>query len=287
MTGYGKAEVVYGDKKISVELRAVNSKQLDLNLKLPAAYREFEPDLRKALSPLARGKVDVFVSSESASANLAANINTSLFAAYYEQLELLLAHTARTKEIPTVPVGEILRLPDVVCSVAGTVSDDESASLMACIAAAVQQLQAFREQEGATIMADILGRVGLIVELLAQVEPFEKERITSQRARLMQALEENAGAAGVDKNRFEQELIYYLEKLDVTEEKTRLRSHCAYFAETANDAAAGRKLGFIAQEMGREINTLGSKANDSKMQRVVVSMKDELEKIKEQLLNVL
>jgi uncharacterized protein (TIGR00255 family) len=287
MTGYGKAEVVCGDKKISVELRAVNSKQLDLSLKLPATYRELEPEVRKALSPLVRGKVDVFVNSESGNAKLTANIDAALFAAYYEQLELLLARTARTKEVPVVPVGEILRLPDVVCSTTSAVSDDEAACFMSCIAAAMQQLQAFRQQEGDTIMADILGRVNLIVELLAQVEPFEKERIASVRARLLQALEESVGAASVDKNRFEQELIYYLEKLDVTEEKTRLRNHCAYFTETANDAAAGKKLGFIAQEMGREINTLGSKANDSNMQRVVVSMKDELEKIKEQLLNVL
>lgn len=281
MTGYGKSEALYEEKKITVEVRSVNSKQLDATIKAPPLYRELEQELRRQLAPLQRGKLEVFITVDSAGAP-AASINTEVFKSYYACLKALMVEIGES-----ISPDAILRLPEVVGSVGAELSAGEAACVLACMESAVRQLALFREQEGATLMADILQRVALIGELLAQVEPFEKERIEAVKVRLRQALDEAVGAAAVDANRFEQELIYYLEKLDVTEEKTRLRNHCAYFVQTAKEHGAGRKLGFIAQEMGREINTLGSKANDSNMQRIVINMKDELEKIKEQLLNVL
>ncbi|MDR0687711.1 MAG: YicC family protein [Prevotellaceae bacterium] len=283
MTGYGNAEAMYDGKKIAVELRSVNSKLLDVTVKASAQYRELEVEVRRRLAPLQRGKVDVLITVDSAAAQPAVSINGDLFRSYYGYLKELMASVGEA----TVPVGEILRLPEVVANAKAELTEEEATRALACVENAVQQLVLFREQEGATLMADILQRVALIGELLAQVEPFDKERIELTKARLRQALDEAVGAAAVDANRFEQELIYYLEKLDVTEEKTRLRSHCSYFVQAAQAVGSGRKLGFIAQEMGREINTLGSKANDSNMQRIVISMKDELEKIKEQLLNIL
>lgn len=283
MTGYGKAEALCSEKKITVELRSVNSKQLDAIIRAPLAYRELEPEIRRRLALLQRGKVEAFITVESSEALPAAAINAELFKSYYGYLKELLSTVGES----AVPVEAILKLPEVIASAKSEVAEEEATCVLGCVDSAVQQLALFREQEGATIMADILQRVALIGELLTQVEPFEAERIASVKVRLRQALDEAVGAAAVDANRFEQELIYYLEKLDVTEEKTRLHSHCSYFVQTASEPGAGRKLGFIAQEMGREINTLGSKANDSNMQRVVVCMKDELEKIKEQLLNVL
>jgi uncharacterized protein (TIGR00255 family) len=282
MTGYGRAEALCGDKKILVELRSVNGKQLDLNMKLPSLYRELEPEIRRLLQSLQRGKIDAFIFTESQNVAPASVVNVEMFKSYYAQLKEVALELGEV-----VPVGEILRLPEVVGVAKNEISEEEQACVLTCVEKAMQAFSAFRSQEGATIMADILSRVDLIGDLLTQVEPFEKGRIDVAKSRLLQALEEAVGAAQVDKNRFEQELIYYLEKLDVTEEKTRLRSHCTYFMETAKEDCAGRKLGFIAQEMGREINTLGSKANDSNIQRIVVNMKDELEKIKEQLLNVL
>jgi uncharacterized protein (TIGR00255 family) len=282
MTGYGKAEALYEGKKITVEVRSVNSKQLDAAIKAPPLYRELEQELRRRLAPLQRGKVDMFITVDDGGATAAASINTEVFKSYYACLKALMLEIGES-----IPVGAILKLPEVVGSAGAELSASEAACALSCADSAVRQLALFREQEGATLMADVLQRVALIGDLLAQVEPFEKERIECIKVRLRQALDEAVGAAAVEANRFEQELIYYLEKLDVTEEKTRLRSHCAYFAQTAKEPGAGRKLGFIAQEMGREINTLGSKANDSNMQRIVINMKDELEKIKEQLLNVL
>jgi uncharacterized protein (TIGR00255 family) len=283
MTGYGKAEALYNEKKITVELRSVNSKQLDVTVKAPLAYRELETEVRRRLAPLQRGKVEAFITVDSPGALPATAINAELFRSYYGHLKELLATVGES----AVPVAAVLNFPEVVTSAKPELAEDEAACALSCVDSAVRRLSLFREQEGATLMADVLQRVAFIGERLTQVEPFEVERIATVKARLRQALDEAVGAAAVDANRFEQELIYYLEKLDVTEEKTRLRSHCAYFAQTAGELGAGRKLAFIAQEMGREINTLGSKANDSNMQHIVVGMKDELEKIKEQLLNVL
>lgn len=283
MTGYGKSEGTFGEKKITVELRSLNSKQLDLNIKMPGIYRSLETAIRTELMPLQRGKVDVFVMTENLQARPTSTINEELFKSYYTQLKKLAVELDSTN----ASFDAILRLPEVIGVERTEVTEEEQATVLNCIKQSLEQLTQFRKQEGKVIMADILDRVNKIEKLLTQVEPFEKERIEATKNRIQQALNDAVGGAQIDKNRFEQEMIYFLEKLDVTEEKTRLRNHCAYFMETSKEDNSGRKLGFIAQEMGREINTLGSKANNSSMQQIVVQMKDELEKIKEQLLNVL
>ena len=284
MTGFGKGEASFGTKKITVELRSLNSKQLDLNIKLPALYRQSETELRNlAAQRLQRGKVDLFVSVESQQVETSAHINREIFREYLRQLNDALAFSGIDADYDAMlPV--LMRMPDVVSVEA--VTEEESAALMAAAADAVERLDAFRVQEGAVLIADLLRRVDLIERYREEVVPFEKARTETIRARIL----DNLSKLGVevDRNRLEQEMIYYLEKLDITEEKVRLENHCRYFREVAaGEEAPGRKLGFIAQEMGREINTMGSKANESNIQILVVRMKDELEKIKEQVLNIL
>ena len=281
MTGFGKGEASFGTKKITVELRSLNSKQLDLNIKLPALYRQSETELRNLVAQrLQRGKVDLFVSVESQQVETSAHINREIFREYLRQLNDALAFSGIDADYDAMlPV--LMRMPDVVSVEAERVTEEESAALMAAAADSVERLDAFRVQEGAVLIADLLRRVDLIERYREEVVPFEKARTETIRARIL----DNLSKLGVevDRNRLEQEMIYYLEKLDITEEKVRLENHCRYFREVA----AGRKLGFIAQEMGREINTMGSKANESNIQILVVRMKDELEKIKEQVLNIL
>ena len=290
MTGFGKGEASFGTKKITVELRSLNSKQLDLNIKLPALYRQSETELRNLVSQrLQRGKVDVFVTVESQQTETSAHINKEVLAAYAAELR----EAARYAKLNDAGVGYdsaalqvLMRLPDVVSVEAERVTEEESAALLAAATDAVERLDAFRVQEGAVLIADLLRRVDLIETFREEVVPFEKARTETIRARIL----DNLSKLGVevDRNRLEQEMIYYLEKLDITEEKVRLENHCRYFREVAaGEEAPGRKLGFIAQEMGREINTMGSKANESNIQILVVRMKDELEKIKEQVLNIL
>ncbi|HJC17637.1 MAG TPA: YicC family protein [Candidatus Alistipes stercorigallinarum] len=290
MTGFGKGEASFGTKKITVELRSLNSKQLDLNIKLPALYRQSETELRNLVSQrLQRGKVDVFVTVESQQTETSAHINKEVLAAYAAELR----EAARYAKLNDAGVGYdsaalqvLMRLPDVVSVEAERVTEEESAALLAAATDAVERLDAFRVQEGAVLIADLLRRVDLIETFREEVVPFEKARTETIRARIL----DNLSKLGVevDRNRLEQEMIYYLEKLDITEEKVRLANHCRYFREVAaGEEAPGRKLGFIAQEMGREINTMGSKANESNIQILVVRMKDELEKIKEQVLNIL
>lgn len=290
MTGFGKGEASFGTKKITVELRSLNSKQLDLNIKLPALYRQSETELRNLVSQrLQRGKVDVFVTVESQQTETSAHINKEVLAAYAAELR----EAARYAKLNDAGVGYdsaalqvLMRLPDVVSVEAERVTEEESAALLAAATDAVERLDAFRVQEGAVLIADLLRRVDLIGTFREEVVPFEKARTETIRARIL----DNLSKLGVevDRNRLEQEMIYYLEKLDITEEKVRLANHCRYFREVAaGEEAPGRKLGFIAQEMGREINTMGSKANESNIQILVVRMKDELEKIKEQVLNIL
>lgn len=290
MTGFGKGEASFGTKKITVELRSLNSKQLDLNIKLPALYRQSETELRNLVSQrLQHGKVDVFVTVESQQTETSAHINKEVLAAYAAELR----EAARYAKLNDAGVGYdsaalqvLMRLPDVVSVEAERVTEEESAALLAAATDAVERLDAFRVQEGAVLIADLLRRVDLIETFREEVVPFEKARTETIRARIL----DNLSKLGVevDRNRLEQEMIYYLEKLDITEEKVRLANHCRYFREVAaGEEAPGRKLGFIAQEMGREINTMGSKANESNIQILVVRMKDELEKIKEQVLNIL
>lgn len=286
MTGFGKGEASFGTKKITVELRSLNSKQLDLNIKLPALYRQSETELRNLVAQrLQRGKIDLFVSVESQQVETSAHINREIFREYLRQLNDALAFSGIEADYDAMlPV--LMRMPDVVSVEAERVTEEESAALMAAAADAVERLDAFRVQEGAVLIADLLRRVDLIERYREEVFPFEKARTETIRARIL----DNLSKLGVevDRNRLEQEMIYYLEKLDITEEKVRLENHCRYFREVAaGEEAPGRKLGFIAQEMGREINTMGSKANESNIQILVVRMKDELEKIKEQVLNIL
>ena len=286
MTGFGKGEAALRNKKITVEIRSLNSKQLDLSLRLPAVYRQSEYELRNVIArTIQRGKVDVFVSVESQSVETSARINREVFREYLRQMNDTLSFSGIDAGYDAIlPV--IMRLPDVVATEAEAISEEEHAALLAAVEAAAAHLDAFREQEGAILIADLLRRVELIEQYKTEVVPFEKARTETVKARILDNLSKLA--VDVDRNRLEQEMIFYLEKLDITEEKVRLTNHCNYFREVASsEEGAGRKLGFIAQEMGREINTMGSKANEPNIQILVVKMKDELEKIKEQVLNIL
>ena len=286
MTGFGKGEVALSNKKITVEIRSLNSKQLDLNVKLPALYRTFEFDLRsRVAASVPRGKTDVSVTIENTAVNTSATINKELFREYLRQMNDTLSFSGVDAAYDAI-VPVIMRMPEVVSTQAEEVSDEEQAALMQALDLALEHFNSFREQEGATLIADLLRRVDKIEELKAQVEPYEKSRCETIKNRIRENLAQLK--VDVDSNRLEQEMIFYIEKLDITEEKVRLSNHCRYFREVAaNEETAGRKLGFIAQEMGREINTLGSKANEANIQILVVKMKDELEKIKEQVLNIL
>ena len=286
MTGFGKGEAALRNKKITVEIRSLNSKQLDLSLRLPAVYRQSEYEIRNLIArTIQRGKVDVFVTVESQAVETSARINREVFREYLRQMNDTLSFSGIDAGYDAIlPV--IMRLPDVVATEAEAISEEEHAALLAAVEAAAAHLDAFREQEGAILIADLLRRVELIEQYKTEVVPFEKARTETVKARILDNLSKLA--VDVDRNRLEQEMIFYLEKLDIIEEKVRLTNHCNYFREVASsEEGAGRKLGFIAQEMGREINTMGSKANEPNIQILVVKMKDELEKIKEQVLNIL
>ncbi|MBQ3197724.1 MAG: YicC family protein [Alistipes sp.] len=286
MTGFGKGEISLSNKKITVEIRSLNSKQLDMNVKLPTLYRTFEFDIRsRVAAAVVRGKADISVTVENTAVNTSATINKELFREYLRQMNDTLAFSGVDAAYDAI-VPVIMRMPEVVSTQAEEVSAEEQAALMQALDAALEQFNAFREQEGATLIADLLRRVDKIEELKAEVVPYEQSRCETIKNRIRENLSQLK--VDVDSNRLEQEMIFYIEKLDITEEKVRLSNHCRYFREVAaNEDAAGRKLGFIAQEMGREINTLGSKANEANIQILVVKMKDELEKIKEQVLNIL
>ena len=286
MTGFGKGEAALRNKKITVEIRSLNSKQLDLSLRLPAVYRQSEYEIRNLIArTIQRGKVDVFVTVESQAVETSARINREVFREYLRQMNDTLSFSGIDAGYDAIlPV--IMRLPDVVATEAEAISEEEHAALLAAVEAAAAHLDAFREQEGAILIADLLRRVDKIEGYKEEVVPYEKARTETIKARIRENLAQLD--VEVDSNRLEQEMIFYLEKLDITEEKVRLQNHCRYFREVAADEETpGRKLGFIAQEMGREINTMGSKANESNIQILVVKMKDELEKIKEQVLNIL
>ena len=289
MTGYGRAERHTDQRKITVEIKSLNSKQLDLSTRIPSIYREKEYEIRQTVGKaLGRGKVDLFVSVETVGGGArtaGGTINRELFKAYYTQLVELQRELGDTNAAEPL-ITTVLRLPEVMQAESVVISDEEWAALSEAVNEAVENLNAFRAQEGAVLIADLLKRIDTIEALAAEIVPLEGERIETVRARLMENLK--ALQAHVDNNRFEQEIIYYLEKFDITEEKVRLKQHCDYFRTVAGESeGVGRKLGFIAQEIGREINTTGSKANHAGIQKIVVRMKDELEKIKEQLLNLL
>ncbi|MCC8035805.1 MAG: YicC family protein [Rikenellaceae bacterium] len=288
MTGYGKAEAVSGDTKITAEIRSLNSKQFDFSVKCPSVYRSADNELRAIVSGiLVRGKVDLYINCESAAGTAPVKINSGVFADYYNQLQNIASDNGIPfGNSPEGLISVILRMPEVVENNSENLSEEEKTVLLETVKSAAESLDAFRISEGAILIADILERVGYIESAVASVEPFEAERIDTVKSRIRENIEK--AQLNCDENRLEQELIYYIEKFDVTEEKVRLRNHCNYFREVAaGEDNPGKKLGFIAQEMGREINTLGSKANHSRIQKIVVGMKDELEKIKEQLLNIL
>ncbi len=282
MTGFGKSLLQLADKKIIIEIKSLNSKAIDLNTRIAQAYKEKELTLRKLISDtLERGKIDFTLTVENTSASSTSTLNAPVVRGYIEQMRAI---------SPNGPDVEFLkmavRMPDSLTTPVEEVDEREFAQIEEQLVLALKQLQAFRSSEGAILQKDFELRIRNIQQLLTQVEALDKERLAAIRSRMERAVEEIRDR--VDENRFEQELIFYLEKLDITEEKVRLANHLNYFLTTLEEPQSnGRKLGFIAQEIGREINTLGSKANHAQMQQIVVLMKNELEKIKEQVLNIL
>ena len=287
MTGYGKSVVTYKGKKINVEIKSLNSKTLDLSTRIAPLYREKEMEIRQAITAqVVRGKVDFAIWIEKDAAADAAPINAALTENYYNQIKAI----ARNSGIPEPQdwFATLLRMPDVLTRTETEVLDEEEwHAVRQAVDDAIGSLVSFRTQEGAALERKFREKVDNIEALLAKIEPYEKSRVEKIRVRIVEGLKAIPDVE-YDKNRLEQELIYYIEKLDISEEKQRLANHLKYFRETMNEAAGqGKKLGFIAQEMGREINTTGSKSNNAEMQNIVVKMKDELEQIKEQVLNAL
>lgn len=287
MTGYGKQTREIKQKKITVEVRALNSKNLDINLKYPPAFRSVETDIRNMIaSHLDRGKIDFWINQEDISPQNNYALNLPLIQSYYSQLSSL----AKDLELAETDwLQLIMRLPEAVQTTGDEEPDEKMLDeVMLITRMALEQCAAFRRAEGATLQIALAHHLDQIDSLLCQTHPFETGRLERIREKIRKSLSETIKEAESDKNRYEQEIIYYIEKLDISEEKIRLKSHCDYFRETMlADGHNGRKLNFISQEMGREINTLGSKASDANIQRIVVLMKDELEKIKEQVLNIL
>jgi uncharacterized protein (TIGR00255 family) len=290
MTGYGKAVLDITGRKLTIEIKTLNSKQLDLNLKIPGYFREKEWEVRAMLTQrFERGKIDFFIGTEVTGEMLNYSINHTLAKAYHAELNKLANELH--EESPAEILSMILRMPDVMQTSHDELSEHDWTSISIALEDAMGQADLFRINEGKVLEDDMTGRVHEILRLLDTIEPHEKRRIADLRERLLRDFSKYTGdfnGSAPDQNRFEQELIYYLEKLDITEEKVRLMKHCRYFLETLHEAASqGKKLGFVTQEMGREINTIGSKASDAEIQKIVVQMKDELEKVKEQLGNIL
>lgn len=285
MTGFGKASAESKDQLIQVEIRSLNSKSADISLRLSSGLRNYEAELRNEIGKaLERGKIDLSVYIEAKKTETPTEINLELAKAYYDQLRNLAIELNETLH---EPIAQILRMPDVLKTERKESNEEEWKVVKQTVMQAVKELNAFREKEGLSLMSDLEARLKQIEAGLNNISSLDAGRLENMKNRLRQSLHETLGAGNIDQNRFEQELIYYLEKLDINEEKVRLKTHLEYFRETAKEASAGRKLNFIAQEIGREINTIGSKANDAGIQKLVVQMKDELEKIKEQVNNVL
>lgn len=287
MTGFGKAIAEVFGKKVTVEIRSVNSKSMDLSVRMPYLYKEKELELKSEVSKqLERGKVDLTIFTDSLQESLPVAINKALLKAYYSELEGV------AKDIGASNSGLlelVLKMPDVMKAEKELQEFNETEwnEVKQVVFSAISSFQEFRDQEGTVLAGEFIKRIGIISELLLLVEQHDSIRIDNVRSKIKNALAEILDKEKIDQNRFEQELIYYIEKLDITEEKLRLKTHLDYFLVTMKETGAGRKLGFISQEIGREINTIGSKANEATIQKMVVQMKDELEKIKEQLLNVL
>ena len=287
MTGFGKATAEIPGKKVTVEVRSLNSKQLDLNLRLPYLYKEKELELRTDISKqIERGKVDITVFTEANQDSLPIAINKTLAKTYYKELKALSTELGESNQNL---LALVVKMPDVMKAEREVVELDEAEwkQIKATVDKAIDAFQKFRSDEGKILSNEFTTRIGLIDNLLTEVVKMDASRVENIRTRIKNSIAEAIEKEKIDQNRFEQELVYYIEKLDITEEKLRLKTHIDYFLNTMKEAGSGRKLGFISQEIGREINTIGSKANDATVQKLVVQMKDELEKIKEQLLNVL
>ncbi len=287
MTGYGRAECLLPDKKLTIEVKSLNSKQMDTNTRLPAFYKEKELEIRQIISAaLNRGKVECSLYYELTNGAGSGTINETVVKSYYEQLYRISGELGLEASLELL--NTVMRMPDTIRTEKPELADEEWNAVKTGLQQAVQQVNGFRIQEGESLDKDLRERVKAISEKLSQVELHEADRIRRIRDRIGNNLSAHLKKEDLDENRFEQEVIFYLERLDISEEKVRLANHCSYFLETMDDKGpAGKKLGFISQEMGREINTLGSKANHTEIQRLVVEMKDELERIKEQILNVL
>jgi len=284
MTGFGKATGTYQSKKISVEVRSLNSKSADLTVRTHNSYKELEPKARKIVTDLLeRGKIDLIINLDSTGDSKAFSLNTDLAKAYYKDLK---AFNESIGEKSADYLALILRMPDIYVNEKEEMTDEERNCVIGLVEQACGKLNEFRRQEGVALENEFTERIEDIRRLLNEVPKYEQERVETVRERMRKALEDITNG-NYDDNRFQQELIFYIEKLDVSEEKMRLSNHLDYFLETMTTNEAGKKLGFISQEIGREINTLGSKSNHAEMQKLVVDMKDNLEKIKEQILNTL
>ena len=287
MTGFGRSTLDLPERSISIEVKSLNSKQFDAYLRLPPLYREKEGELRLLLNnELERGKIELNINIDKNGETGVYQFNRVLAKQYYTEIKALAEEL--NLEMNDQVISTLTKMPDVLKAEQASLSEEEWLQVREAVNTAIDKLIDFRIKEGAALEKDLLSRSILIEKLLEKIPPLEEKRITHMRERLKKQLEDYLQQGTVDMNRFEQEVVYYMEKLDITEEKVRLKKHCSYFAEIlAEQGSNGKKLGFISQEMGREINTLGSKANDADIQKIVVLMKDELEKIKEQLFNIL
>lgn len=288
MTGFGRETFEFDNKKINVDIRTLNSKICDINIRIPNYYKEKEIAIRQLLSQkLARGKIDLSISEESKGTNRTSVINQEVVVNYYNQLQSI----SDNNNIPLQKdiLSTIINMPDVMTNITEELSDEEWSILESTITKAIDKCIAFRTNEGKELEKDIIKNINSILLQLEKIPQYEQERISNLRERLKRLIEDSKISTNAnDKNRLEQEIIYYIEKLDINEEKVRLKKHCEHFLETiSNESVIGKKLGFISQEIGREINTIGSKANHVEIQKIVIAMKEELEKIKEQVLNIL
>ena len=286
LTGFGKSEVTIGHLHVNIEIRSLNSKFLDINLKIPTVFKEIDSSLRTIIkNDLTRGKVELSIHYEKINSSSKITINKEQLKNYYSQLKEI--STELNNQNDKDFMGYALKLPEVIQHQKETVDKQSNETLINAVKEACEDLNSFRKKEGESLQKELLNYVNSILGNLTKIDPFEKERLPKVKQKLFRSVEELNLKSQIDEKRLEQELIYYAEKLDLTEEKIRLKEHCSYFLETLKEKNSGKKLGFITQEMGREINTLGSKANHLSIQKIVVEMKDELEKIKEQVLNIL
>ena len=286
MTGFGKSEVTIDELQINVEVKSLNSKFLDLSIKLPSAFKNLDLSIRSFVKEyLKRGKIEVMIHYEKKEASKKIIINKDQLINYYNQLSEV-SNELKLK-IDSDLIGYALKLPEIIQHKKDTIEEDSNGEILNAVKEACKDLNSFRKKEGNALNKELIKYVNLILESLKEINQYEKERLPKVRDKLKKAIDELNLKSQVDEKRLEQELIFYSEKLDLTEEKVRLKEHCNHFIDSTKELNSGKKLGFISQEMGREINTLGSKANNISIQKIVVSMKDELEKIKEQVLNVL